>query len=326
MKIVHVRLANMVRWNISVSDPKSVNLRFLNGARLLNPLLFINEDPTLAVLPMKGGWHVIANGLSFAVSDDIEPGLDFANEVLPFLNSLRHLTKQAAFSTDVVGISTYRIGRLPKLEIPPRKSGKHFLFGAFRLKTALTLNALKSLAKQKSLPEFSLYDELFLDALYAHEKNDHRLTILQAAIAVESLARTKLDREYVRILDGQVHASHMNIVAFPIPGGEFKKKDPIYSLLIEGDQFSRLLHEMPLYLLRRSLMNENHALFTACLQLYRTRNRLSHGKAIVSSDNSLFQLNRDGSLQALQAAIGVYNWFGEGGYQLPDLERVELRV
>jgi len=100
------------------------------------------------------------------------------------------------------------------------------------------------------------------------------------------------------------------------------RKDPVYALLAKGDNFACLLHEVPLYLFRRSLLQENQELYRRAVSLYRTRNRLSHGRLVEPGEEDLLLVNRDGAFRSLAVAVEVFQWFGMSGYFLPRFDAV----
>jgi hypothetical protein len=180
---------------------------------------------------------------------------------------------------------------------------------------------VRKVAHQYELADYLLYEEILLDALNAHESGDYRQAILYAAIAMESLASSVLEQKYAEILAKSRPPSHVNILTSALPRGKVSKGDPIYRLLTKTDNFARLLHEVPLYLLRRSMRSEDEGLYQSCERLYGQRNRLSHGKPPKPGD---LPLERHGSLEALKVAIRAFQWFGSRGFHAPVLDRVPV--
>jgi hypothetical protein len=113
------------------------------------------------------------------------------------------------------------------------------------------------------------------------------------------------------------------VLEFAQAGGTTTKKDPVYMLLVDGQRFSRLLHEAPLYLLRRSLLKDDAELFRRSIRLYRTRNRLSRGQAVTGNEDYC-SVDQDGALESLDTAIRVFQWFGIAGYVLPVMDQERL--
>jgi hypothetical protein len=147
-----------------------------------------------------------------------------------------------------------------------------------------------------------------LDALLAAIDQDFRKALLYGAIAVESLASTRLAEEYARVLAGA--DQRFRVIDIRTAKG-IVRKDPIYESLGK-DKFSRMLHERPLYLLGRSLSVEDEPTFTKAQKLYTTRNKLGHvGEVPAGADT--FEVSEDGVRAGLQTAIKVLKWFGDTG-------------
>jgi hypothetical protein len=150
-----------------------------------------------------------------------------------------------------------------------------------------------------------------LDAFEAAARLDYRTTILYAAIAVESLAATTLSEEYDRILTSSAADPRFRIVSIPQSQGRMAVKDPVYECLGSETRFRSLLHERPLYLMGRSLMIDEEALFIRLQTLYQTRNKIVHlGDA---SGVDLLSIDRKGAALALDAAVQAFKWFGKAG-------------
>jgi len=100
------------------------------------------------------------------------------------------------------------------------------------------------------------------------------------------------------------------VIDLPSGGGQRVAKDPIWEALSRGDDFSKLLHSRPLYLLGRSLLVDQEALYSKALQLYATRNKIAH-RGEPPSDDKYFPTTSDGAKEALHTAVGVMRWFGD---------------
>jgi hypothetical protein len=148
-------------------------------------------------------------------------------------------------------------------------------------------------------------------------------------MAVESCAGAVLDREYERLLQ----------YAGPLPGHRFAtlqvnkheqiKKDPVFISLRNGSgeggsRFLGLLHECPLYLLKKSLQLELPTIYAEAHALYRTRNSLAHtGTTEAGKKSGLLAITGDGALDGLRTANAVLNWFGEAGTHVPDHQFIQ---
>lgn len=321
MKIVRMFMGREIRWNIKHSDLSSVPIRSLDGMRVISPLVPIVGRRHPYVIPIASDtWHVITDSLSFTVPDGSETD-GISERLAPFIRTIRAESRQASLSDSVLATSSYSASRLPKRGQPEVFGGRVVLLGSYRIKTALTFDLIRRVANQSVLATTAVYDETMLDAINAHERDDYRQAILYAAIAVESVASSVLQAKYVDILLRKHPPKHVNICSIEIAGGKISRKDPIYGLLTKGDNFARLLHEVPLYLLRRTMRDKDEALYQSCVRLYSARNRLGHGKPY---DATHFPLDRKGSLNALKVAVAAFEWFGKSGFYVPVLDQVKL--
>jgi hypothetical protein len=163
---------------------------------------------------------------------------------------------------------------------------------------------------------------VMLDALQALLDQDFRKALLYGAIAIESLASTRLSEEYERVKAAAPDA-RFRVIDIPIAGGRVARKDPIYENLGE-DNFLRMLHERPLYLFHRSLMVEDAATFTNAQKLRNTRNKLAHiGE--VPADAEAFELSEKGAKAGLATAVAVLQWWGDPGPYFAELNFVRVR-
>src|SRR6202007_2360917 len=109
-------------------------------------------------------------------------------------------------------------------------------------------------------------------------------------------------------------------------GGRLTRQDPIYKRLRKGRaDFGALVHEASLYILHKSLLVEDEALYQKAKRLYETRNDLAHsGEVDEKEPNATYALDQNGSIAALRTAIGVFSWLGErADFPLPILDFVE---
>ena len=107
-----------------------------------------------------------------------------------------------------------------------------------------------------SSPNFDspIYDNLLLDAISVFYFGDYKRTILYSAMAIEVMVSTKLDEIYE--LDKRNGGINPNLRTISIIQGHGKiiLKDPVYDYLSSKTDFSQLLHERCLYVIRRSLL------------------------------------------------------------------------
>jgi hypothetical protein len=104
------------------------------------------------------------------------------------------------------------------------------------------------------------------------------------------------------------------------------RKDPVFERLRERDHFPTKLHELPLYILGKSLLMDNEPLYGQARNLYATRNHLAHsGEIDESSSKDLYSVDQVGSGKALSTTKGVFAWLGvDHGITLPKLDFVRV--
>ena len=326
MKLHSLFLSSMLRWNISPEDPATWPAFSALGAVVLNPFVAMEGEPLPTSFPLSDDkYHVLTNRL-YVATPELMPAAALDEVLKPWLRALRIASKQASLPIEVYGFSQRDIDLATiRLALPVARL-RGTLFGEFHIRTALDDAAIRRAHELRTDAAAPLYHELLLDALQACEARRHREAILYSAIAVESLAQYELTTAYDATLVATPPPPHMNILNFALANGQAAKKDPIFSLLIESDNFGRLLHEAPLYLMRRSLLNEVPDLFRKAKSLYSTRNRLSHGQAVEPGDESRLQIDSEGATAAVQIAVDVFAWFGQTGYYIPDHRVVQIEA
>jgi len=316
-------LFGLVRWNIRANDPAEIALNCLGGTRVINPLVPdvpVGEQPSVFRMNSEC-CHVLTRGFVLAPTDE-QTANSFTDLVNAYLRTVRLVSRQAALPQEVSAFTTFSVEHPIRPQFPAAGKEKGKILGAYRVHTALTFDSLKRADALGLVPDIPLAHEILLDALHAYELKNHREAILFGAISVEALARMLFEKEHSRISSMAAPPAHLNVMTFPRPGGATSRKDPIYALLAEPDSFARLLHEIPLYLFRRSLLQDNQELYRRAVNLYRTRNRLGHGFAIEDEEPNLFPITHVGALEALDTAVAVFGWFGESGFAVPRMNSV----
>lgn len=164
------------------------------------------------------------------------------------------------------------------------------------------------------------HEALFLDAVVAFRGNDYRRAVLYATISTEVAFGTVIDETYDQVLAGQDN-ERFRVIALVQAGGVTVRKDPIYEKLRHCSDFNVLLHELSLYVLRRSLLAEDQALYADAKRLYSTRNQLVHSGGLVENEtNPPLQLDARGAMTALKTAAALFSWLGlRDNFPLPDV-------
>src|SRR5258708_35957105 len=100
-------------------------------------------------------------------------------------------------------------------------------------------------------------------------ENDYRRGMLFAGLSGETVATTKLEEAYNRLLQpGDPHET-IRLVFFSRKK-ETIVKDPVYRFLSDREGFTQLIHKLPLYLFRRSLLIDTKHLYLKPENTYRT--------------------------------------------------------
>lgn len=323
MKLYSLFLGNMLRWNLTVDDPTTWPGIAELDAVVLNPFVTLEDEQFPTSFPLGDGrYHVLTNRIYLVTPTAI--GYEKLEQaVKPWLRLLRITSRQASLPTDIYGYSEREFD-LGTVKLAPSALKRGTLFGEFHILTGLDAAAILHAHKLGTETASPLFHELILDALQALEIRRYREAILYSAIAVEALAQHELTRIYEEALATDPPPDHLNILNIALPGGKTGRKDPVFALLTESDNFGRLLHEAPLYLMRRSLLDELPELFRRAKSLYGTRNRLGHGQSVEPEHEHLLQLDADGAKSAVQTAVEVFDWFGIAGYHVPDHKAVEI--
>jgi hypothetical protein len=303
------------RWILEASDP--LELAFPDsspfaGWSLISPLAPPPEGSTSqsfgeppACAPLGGGRCLVSHRRMDFVAPKAE-GAAAMNLATKLLRWLRFTCGQVALATDIAGYQVYPDTSRKTSIAAPFTEPAAFLLVRRIDKTALTFARIRSSLDGDPSMTVPLYADLFLDAIEAD--GDDRRVILYAAIAVEAMLGTRLDEAF----KDAVFQRPADFRMVPDPEGK-EPRDPIREQLRRDARrnFSVFLHELPLYILGRSLRADQPALFSEVMLLRETRNMLAHtgdpgGRAVLPID-------ADGAKRALSAAIGAYRWFDARG-------------
>jgi hypothetical protein len=157
-----------------------------------------------------------------------------------------------------------------------------------------------------------VYEGVLLDAMKAMKERDPRGAMLYSAIAVEVMVGTILDTEHEKLLSSTPVATHIRVVESQEGRTKGKLEDPVYNCIRDRGKFLEYLHELPLYVLGRSLKLEHPELFNQARKLYQTRNSLAHRGAPCGGKDQ-FSIDAYGVVDALKCATEVFAWFGVHG-------------
>jgi hypothetical protein len=167
-----------------------------------------------------------------------------------------------------------------------------------------------------------VFEGVLLDAMRAVKQHDYRAAVLYGAMAVEVMVGTVLDDEYEKLLAATPVPQDFRVVDVQEGKSKGLREDPIYAYLRRQGKFLESLHELPLYVLRKSLKLDDPETFEQARKLYQTRNSLAHrGEACGTKEQ--FPADIEGAIDALTCAVRVFEWFGVGGnWHVPFQEAV----
>jgi hypothetical protein len=221
--------------------------------------------------------------------DDEHSQFDKLYEYLrQFLPALRYVSK----SPNIPQIENFQTSRTIYLVKLPEHTGIiHMNIGSGIINGLLVDMAIRwdhiasvDESIKKGSPPVSA--SLLLDSISALLAHDFRRAIIYSGMAMEVAAATTLDEVQGAIID------------------------PVYKFLRKQARMSQMLHEVPLYVLKRSLLSEEKEVFHEALRTYKLRNMIAHGgevKRLVMNSNEEFE--REEARAAVLSAIAVFRWF-----------------
>lgn len=339
MFIYFVTLAGDLHWKIHRNDPVIGELQSLAGYFFVNPLLYPKLDGgqrsiETKIIGILGEMYIIrTDGLVFGTNQDKidieslpiatnltniiflngQPDIDIA--ILPnyaehLTANLRYISRQVDISRNFVSISRSELTELPLLNFPSVNLSVESRLNKYIWDTAIVWKNLLDADAELSHKKMPIYDTLLLDAIHALKEKDYRRALLYSAMSIESLASTKLDEIYLAVIENKDSQHKLRVIELR-QGNASIKKDPVFETLFSKSKFAERLHEIPLYLIGKSLLVENENLYQKAVKLYRTRNKIAHIGESPSGEQSYFEMNEDDSLVAINTAIEITKWFGD---------------
>lgn len=314
MAIYSAFFGSRMRWRFSLNAPKAIRLKSIPKYSLLHPYYFSKEyeDKRLFFGDSRSVLkeNAIFNTNGFILRGDfnkLEEVRDVYSRVDEFIRYLRFECLQGEIQAHQPfhWISTY-----PKIK--SGISGFSELNGmatpSYYYHTEITLESIKkadnSLAKGQSIP---IYEEVILDAQKSLLQHEYNKTILFSVIAIESL----LAHNYTKIYNAEVNRERKKRELRILRHHDGRYYDPVFKMLNDGTNFLKLLHEIPLYLINRSILLENQQLYNTLRKLYTTRNKIVHwGAPLKIEDNILFEVNKASAAIAVKSANEVFKWVG----------------
>jgi hypothetical protein len=341
-------------WKLALDSPLLYEIPSSPGVQLISPLLFeeirMHMDAKLVRSgePSSGFIDDLSlfetDGIAFIIEDefveryrprdisrlasyfsqDDPPLIDTA---ITLLSALRHFSKQTGLCTSGDDLNLWEWLVLDDLPTVKRreKSGWSRAVAKSIVATAITLEQIEAACTYGPGFRAPIYDGVFLDAVGSHAAHDYRASILYSAIALEAVTALVLDQYFETSIKPH-EAKEWRVISRSIGGGKAVRKDPIWELLRKREDANSLLHEGALYVLGKSLLVEDEALFQRVQCLRATRNKIVHeGEPPESPSNQYLSLDIRGSSDALNCVDAVFRWLGVGyDYGLYERGLVEL--
>jgi hypothetical protein len=362
MLLFAVSLVDNIFWKIRRNDPVKQHLPSLPGCFFINPLLYPQLELRTAGLRMKP--LGIADDVVILQTDGIVLGtnleqidatlIPFAFEPLDFFGDappdpsftaviayverltsvLRQISRQVDIPKGLAAIERTERAELPEVDFPHAAVRGGCALQKYLCDTAITREHLLAADAEIVNKTIPVHEIMLLDAIHALKEHDYRRAILYAAISIEIVAATKLSDVYKTIVTKAEAASALRIISRVQARGELTVKDPVYEFLFEKSRLSERLHEVPLYLIGRSLLEEDETLYQGACRLYRTRNKIAHSGEPPLGDQGCFEINEKDAYTSVECAVQVMCWFGEeaefplpksGFVRLDSLEAVDIQ-
>ena len=344
MLLLRLQFRDSFAWRFNASDPTVFALPTTGDWFLLSPLVYWKLHPVVGPAPSgshffnqcgAGQYFGMTSEIVFATKREVADEFRTA-ELLSVLtiakdlfSRLRHLSGQATMpKVDNWIVSGFvEIGVLPTLDPPldPPSEVSGYSIAKYWFTTAITAEHITAAAALGSDYVPPIQEILLLDAIAAHKEKNFRTAILYAAMSNEVAFGSVIDAAYGGIIGNPIDA-RFRIIRLPEAGGGFVYKDPVYERLRSRTDFGVLLHELSLYVLRRSLLLEDESLFQRAKRLYATRNKIVHSGELTEEDTMKFHtFDETGSMEALLTAVHLFSWLGQrASFSLPSTELISV--
>ncbi len=333
MKILRIRLKSEISWTGDVKFPRLLTFGNLQVLKLIHPFLYhllpFKDDQDHQPSISSKGLSVTSSNLYFCFSHkkgfevpyDFTSG-DFTKDIEKNLEILRYISKQSdmgILSTRITFLFR-RILALPKFDLNDLHS---FSSGGppYDEKTSITLDMLSRLKCCTNMV-IPVYATILLDAIRAYRNRDSRTAILYSMIALETALTTRFEEEYKRNLNKKKSPSFLRIQNVIVNIKNNHKKDSVYKYLMENAKFPQLLHEVPLYLLKRSLCIDDPSLYDRLLKHKEKRNQIAH-----EGNSDATSSSRKIALEVLEDTERAMKWLGiPEDFYVGDIGNFRLKV
>lgn len=354
MDVCVLNFGGKAHWKLALDSPLLYEIPSSPGVQFISPLLFAQIEKHMDAKPVPSEEHLdgfvgklmiletelIAFKVDEAFVERYKPRnvsrfASFLSQEEPpligtattLLGALRHFSAQVSLPISSDDLNFWEWLNLDDLPTLKERAPSHWRRAKAKsiIATAITREQIQ--AACACGPEFRapVYDGVFLDAVRAHLSHDYRASILYSAIALESAAALVLDHKFETVIKPS-GAKEWRVISRQIGVGDAVRKDPIWELLRRRGDANSLLHEGALYVLGKSLLVEDEALFQRVQCVRATRNKIVHeGEPPDSPSNQYLPLDSSGSSDALNCVDAVYRWLGIGRkYCLHEYGMVEL--
>lgn len=327
MKLKVLWLTSALEFRLRLGEEAFLELNSL-GVSLLNPLYYPLLPPTPfgaygIQLPVElPDRSVMLGSRALVIADsDRELDLDAVNR---FLRRLRHASAQALLASEVAVTVCFEFD-VSGTPDPPRMRPPAMTANGYHHRTAITWEHLRSADVDAGDTRVDTFIEIYLDAVRATFEGDPRRSILFAAIAAESMASHQIQRAYAEALASRRDDATIRVRSARTHDGE-AVRDPVFERLAGGESnFLLLFHELPLYLLGRSIQTDTADLWKRLRRLHATRNKLAHVGAPSGDTDREFSFSALDVDVALKTAAEAFEWFGIPAlHMFPDHKPVHI--
>ncbi|NEV93044.1 hypothetical protein G3567_02640 [Psychroflexus sp. YR1-1] len=302
-------------WNLKTLSNKWIKLKSASNLELLNPYhfgraysdeKFLNQE---IVTVINESAHLSTTGLIFKTNTSISEGEHekIWKELTHFFKYLRYTSHQFGLNSEGSIHSMHYGSTIKKGTFETQGHTTSMMIRQDYLNSMITWDDVKS-AERLSQKQFIIpvHEEILLDAINDRNKQEHRKAILYSAIAIESMLAKSFDDFYEQLISKSKHTKKYRFLE---QSGNIK--DPIFKVLTDRTDFKKLLHEIPLYLMGKSLLESDERLYADTIKLYTTRNKIVHWGAPVNPNlDKVLEISQSGAVKSVKIAIKVFEWIG----------------
>jgi hypothetical protein len=341
MLLVRFIFAGSIWWRLNSDDPLLFALPKTGEWSLVNPLLYgalpcfgrraADDISQVDAGKMFGSTRDIVfaskDNRRFPKEKELRDQLqDNLKKIAEdFLLRLRHVGAQATMPK-IESLGAWTFSEIPQLPVyvpPPPTVLSLSMVQKYLWSSAITAKRICSAVALGPDVEPPTHEVILLDAFAAYRADDDRSAILYAAISAETVFGFVIGKEYKRLKSSH-DDERFRFIQLTQAGAVLVHKDPVYERLSRGSRldFHVLIHELALYVLRRSLLVENELLYKNAKRLHSTRNKIVHSSELGDKGSGdPFPIDKIGSITALETAVALFSWLGErSDYTLPNHE------